>query len=926
MLSSLNLKLDSTDIISCTVANGQKCSSLGSLIVPFQLQDRVKLIKTLVIPSLPHTLILGADFWRAMEIVPDLRHGAWKFSNSSENFIDSVALQSQTTLTPDESKQLLRLVEKSFTEMGDELGCTTLVEHEIKTTSPPIKQRYYPVSPIMQSHIDKELDKLISQNIVEKSTSPWSSPIILVKKKDQSFRFCVDYRKLNKVTERDAYPLPYISATLDKLRDARYLSSLDIKSAYFQVPLSESSRPLTAFTVPNRGLFQFRRLPMGLANSPATFQRLIDRVLGPELEPHVFVYLDDIIIVTQTFEKHLTILAEVFKRLKDANLTLSKEKCFFCRPELRYLGYVIDCNGLHVDPDKIKAILNIPSPTCVSEVRRIIGLASWYRRFVPDFSTLTAPLSNLLRKNKPFIWNELCENSLKTLKEQLITAPVLSCPDFSLPFTVQTDASGFGIGAVLTQQHPEGEKVVCYLSRSLNRNERNYSTTERECLAVLWAIEKLRPYIEGSKFTVVTDHYSLVWLNNLQSPTGRLARWAIRLQQYDYDIVHRKGKEHVVPDALSRSVPIIDSVTTSSLVPSGNNPSSHLPPTIPAQDKWFDKIKINVTKHPRKYSAWRIVNEKLYKHVSPRYPELTREYECWREVIPRNNRRKLVSDVHNSLCHPGVFKTFHKICEDYYWPKMRADVASFVRHCKVCQSIKPEQKRPIGLMLSAQTSISRPFELICADLVGPLPKSKAGHQHILVVADCFSKFPLIFPLRTATHSKIVKLIEEQVFLVFGCPRAIIVDNGVQFRSKEFVKLMKTYNVTIKYTALYHPQANPCERINKVLKTMLRSLVSENHRDWDIHLAKVGYAIRSTKHEVTGFTPNFINFGREISLKGEPLKNDVPIQFDRSDINEQRLVGFNRIYEDVKSRLAKAYDQNKSFMIYAEDPLSFWKMN
>lgn len=906
ILGKLNLALNTSDVTSCTVANGEKCQSLGSINVPFQLKDRVKIVKALVIPSLAHTLILGADFWKAMGLVPDLRHGEWKFSNLPETYVDSIALQSQTELSPSQSKQLHELVENAFREMGDSLGCTNLVEHEIKTSSAPIKQRYYPVSPIMQAHIDRELNKLLSQGIVERSESPWSSPIILVKKKDQTYRFCVDYRKLNMVTERDAYPLPYISSTLDKLRDARYLSSLDIKTAYFQVPLAESSRPLTAFTVPNRGLFQFKRLPMGLANSPATFQRLIDRILGPELEPYVFVYLDDIIVVTQTFEKHIEMLTEVFKRLKKANLTLSKEKCCFCRPELTYLGYVVDCNGLHVSPEKIQAIIDIPAPSCVSEVRRFIGLASWYRRFVPDFSTLVAPLSNLLRKNKPFHWDRTCENSFKSLKEHLISAPILSCPDFSLPFTIQTDASGFGIGAVLTQQSPKGENVICYLSRSLTKNERNYTTTERECLAVLWAIEKLRPYIEGSKFTVVTDHYSLAWLNRLQSPTGRLARWAIRLQQYDYEIIHRKGKDHIVPDTLSRSVPVIDLVNTTTNAPT-KRPSS---PEI--QDKWYLKLVEKVTNNPRKFSAWRLASNKLYKQIKPKYPELAGEADFWREVVPRNNREKLIHDFHNSSCHTGTFKTFNKLAGKYYWPKMRHDVASFIRRCKVCHSIKPEQKRPSGLMLSSQTSISRPFELLCADLVGPLPRSKAGYQYILVVADCFSKFPLMFPLRNAKAPQIVKLIEEQVFLVFGCPRAIIVDNGSQFHSNEFVNLMKSFNVTIKYTALYHPQANPCERINKVLKTMLRSFVSDNHRTWDTGLAKVGCAIRSARHEVTGLTPNFIIFGREISLQGDKFDGDVAIQFDRTNITDERARGFSRIYSDVKSRLSKAYDQSKKF--------------
>lgn len=916
VIKSLNLPFKDKNTVHCTVANGQDCVGVGSIDIPFQVQDRIKIVNTLVIPSISHALILGADFWRQMGIVPDLRHGSWTFSSNTV-IVDSVALHSQSELVSDQLSKLNSLVSDAFQNMGNSLGCTTLVEHEIKTASAPIKQRYYPVSPVMQSHINRELDKLLEQDIVERSNSPWSSPILLVRKKDNSYRFCVDYRKLNQCTERDAYPLPYVSATLDRLRDARYLSSLDIKSAYFQVPLTEASRPLTAFTVPNRGLFQFRRLPMGLANSPATFQRLIDRVLGADLEPYVFCYLDDIIIVTQTFDKHLEILTEVFKRLKTAGLTVAKEKCFFCRSELKYLGYIVDRNGLRVDPDKISAILNIPVPTCVSEVRRIIGLASWYRRFVPNFSALTAPLCNLLRKNKKFIWDDSCDESFRLLKEHLISAPVLSCPDFSLPFTIQTDASGYGIGAVLSQQQDGAEKVICYLSRSLNRNERNFSTTERECLAVLWAIERLRPYIEGSHFTVVTDHHSLVWLNRLQTPSGRLARWAIKLQQYDYHIIHRKGKDHIVPDTLSRSVPIIDTINVS--VPTrvtkesvkDTDLCSDQSEFLDIGDKWYMKLIQQVQNKPSKFPQWRISGKHLYKYIKVRYPELAQDADYWRLVVPRSERQKLVRETHDLLCHAGSYKTFHKLAEVYYWPKMRYDVAAFIRYCKTCLSVKPEQKRPSGLMLSAQTTVSQPFELLCADLVGPLPKSCSGFQYILVVADCFSKFPLLFPLRVATASNVCKAIEDHVFLMFGSPKAIIVDNGVQFRSKEFTKLMNAYKVSVKYTALYHPQANPCERINRVIKTMLRCYVSDNHRTWDKHLPRVASAIRSAKHEITGLTPNFIVFGRELPTQCNTVTLNDPISFDRTTIDEERTNGFNRVYLDVQKRLARAYSHSKS---------------
>lgn len=325
----------------------------------------------------------------------------------------------------------------------------------------------------MQEHINKELDDMLEKGIVEKSSSGWSSPILLVKKKNETYRFCVDYRKLNAVTERDSYPIPYVSHTLSKLKDAHYLSTLDIKSAYWQVSVATESRPYTAFKVPGRGLYQFCRMPFGLHNAPATWQRIMDTVLGPELEPNVFVYLDDIVVITQTFDKHLEILEEVFRRLREANLTVSFDKCRFCRAEMEFLGYVVDKNGLRVNPDKVKAMLEIPTPKNVREVRRVVGTFSWYRRFIPNFSSVISSITDLLKKNRKFVWTLECEKAFQQMKEHLVAAPVLSCPDYNLPFEIQTDASAYGVGAVLVQPHKDGDRVIVCLSRSLSKHEKN---------------------------------------------------------------------------------------------------------------------------------------------------------------------------------------------------------------------------------------------------------------------------------------------------------------------------------------------------------------------------------------------------------------------------------------------------------------------
>lgn len=298
ILEELGLKLSKTDKVPCTMASGTACSCLGSVTVPIRLMDKVKLIDILVVPELHHTLIPGLDFWKLMEIIPNLHRNGWKFDASAINSPTTEGfVVSKSELTPDEQHILDSFVKVKFNLMKTSLGRTSLVEHEIITDFSPIKQRYYPVSPMVQKHIDEKLHKMLDLGVVEKSTTSWSAPIILVPKKEGAYRFCVDFRKLNRVTKKDAYSLPYVSAILDRLRGAKYLSSLDIKSAYWQVPMKETSKEYTAFTIPGRGLYHFTRMPFGLCNAPTVWQRLIHKVIGADFEPHAFVYLDDIIVI-----------------------------------------------------------------------------------------------------------------------------------------------------------------------------------------------------------------------------------------------------------------------------------------------------------------------------------------------------------------------------------------------------------------------------------------------------------------------------------------------------------------------------------------------------------------------------------------------------------------------------------------------------
>lgn len=894
------------DIGSCRVANEEMCEVIGTVEVPFCLENRLKTLRVYIVPALPHTLVLGMDFWLSMEIVPDFKNKSWSFNNSYDsrltNSLCSISTENKNrTLSEKQLLQLNTLVDNYFANMKKPLGKTSLIEHKIILTDPqPIKLRPYRVSPAIQEKIDKEIKSMLDDDVIEPSKSAFSFPVIMVPKKEKgSYRFCVDYRQLNKVTKKDAYPIPFISGILDMLGHARYISSVDVKSAFFQVPVAVESREYTAFSVPGRGLYQFKRMPFGLANSPATFQRLMDRVLGSELEPFAFVYLDDIIIVTDSFEKHLQVLESVFNRLTESGLTLSREKCKFCQSELKYLGYVVDEQGLHCDPDKVKAILEIPTPKNPTEIRRLIGTASWYRRFIPNFSGMIAPITALLRKNKKWEWTEDCEDSFRKIKDCLVSSPILSCPDFTKPFQLQTDASAYGIGAVLSQISDDGEQVIAYVSRSLSRTERNYSTVERENLAIVWSIEKLRAYLEGYTFTVVTDHHSLTWLYKLPQPTGRLARWIMRLQQFDFHVIHRKGADNIVPDMLSRTVPNIDKVDIRG---PGNEVAA-------VRDKWYLKQIQLVEEHPLNYPLWRVTNNKLYKHVANRYSRLIGPENDWKLVVPKEDRREILIKSHDDpkSGHAGIYKTFQRISTNYYWPKLKCDVSKYVRTCKTCLASKPDQQFPAGL-LCGRPSVKRPWELVSVDIVGPLPKSTNGFRYILSIQDYFSKFCIFQPMRTATSKTICKILEDHVLLLFGVPKTLLTDNGKQFVSHEFKNFAKSYGVKVIHTANYHPQANACERQHRTLKTMLRSYVADNHRKWDQFLQKVACAIRTSVSESTKVTPFLMNFGREIIIDGNDHSNRILNDDDEPTDKSKEL---EKLFTDVRQRLDKAFQNSKN---------------
>jgi hypothetical protein len=886
-------------------------------------------IRVYYVPDLQHSVILGCDFCRLFGLKIDF--AGHKIEVASD--IVRVPECDAVTECGADRHEITEIIRKNLDLLSNDgkLGRTHKMTVTIDTGEAlPIKQRPYWWSPYMLAEVNKEIDRMLENNVISPSDSPWSSPILLVKKSSGEYRLCFDGRRLNAVTKRDSYPLPRVDRILSMLRGAKYISSIDLKNAFWQIPLDSESRPKTAFAIPGRGLFHFNVLPFGLTNAAQRQQCLMDRIFGPELEPHVFVYLDDLIIIAPTFEKHVQVLREVIRRLRDAKLTVNAKKCQLFRSSLKYLGFIVDEHGLGTDPDKVAAMVSYPVPKTSTEIKRFVGMCSWYRRFIPHFSTLMSPINALLtgkRKRQKTEWTPEAQEAFQKIKDALVSAPVLSSPDFSKPFVIQTDASNTGLGAVLTQDLDGDERVIAYASRSLTKAERNYSVTERECLAVLFALEKFRPYVEGTHFTIVTDHYSLLWLNRMKDPAGKLARWSVKLNQFSFDLVHRKGKLNVVPDALSRLPAEIAAVDIDSFL--GVN--------LNDLDESYTRLRDNIIANPQRNPSWKVENGFVYRFV-PNKIVLPGNVPEWKLLVPRNQRTKILESCHDAptSAHFGYYKTLSRLSINHFWPKMRRSVIRYVRNCKVCNEQKAPNTARAGLM-GKEKKVQFPWQMISVDLIGPLPTSTKGYSYLLVIVDWFTKYVVLFPLRKATSSKVTECIENGIFLVYGVPQFILVDNGKQFVGNEFVKTCENYKVQkIWFTAKYHPQSNPVERYNRTVGTAIRSYVKGAHKKWDAEVARIGYAIRTAVNEVTGFSPAFLNFGRVVPCTGEfygkvAENPETLTTADRED-HAKNLEHLKTILQDVTQHLHKAHERNeRSYNLRKRDAEFFvgdkvWKRN
>ncbi|XP_077378012.1 uncharacterized protein LOC144019084 [Festucalex cinctus] len=894
-------------------------------------------------------------------------------------FTATVSLQESTISTPKEAPQVdlsmltgeeqvevrsvLQKYSSVFSVHDGDLGCTNLISHNIPLLDDvPVRQRYRRIPPSEYEDVKAHINQLLEAQVIKESSSPYASPIVLVRKKDGSLRLCVDYRLLNSKTRKDAFPLPRIEESLDALCGARWFSTIDLASGYNQVPVSEPDQHKTAFCTPF-GLFEFNRMPFGLCNAPSTFQRLMQRMFGDQQGQSLLLYLDDIVVFSSSVAQHLQRLELVLGRLQKEGLKAKLEKCNFFQKEVKYLGHVISSEGVSTDPDKIDAVSKWRQPSRVSELRSFLGFASYYRRFVQGFAQLAAPLHRLVaeltskktrRGSEQALgaaWTAQCEASFEALKARLVSAPVLTYADFSRPFILEVDASCSGLGAVLSQETDRGVQPVAYASRGLRPTERNmdnYSSMKLEFLALKWAMtEKFREYLLGHKCLVFTDNNPLSYLQ-----TAKLGatehRWAAQLAAFDFDIKYRTGRSNRNADALSRqyssSSGWVESIV-STAVPSGVQhavypgervvatqgvvsacpfSSSADIRTLQEADPLIKEFLVFWRRQAQPTAVERPQVSKAVMALVRQWDRLVeREGVLYRQifqpdggiqllqlVLPAVLKQETMTCLHQDHGHQGIDRTTDLVRQRCYWPGMASDIKQWVQQCDRCQVAKDSGSVPHSFM--GHLFASEPNEILAIDFT-LLEPSRGGFENVLVMTDVFSKYTIAVPTRDQRASTVAHVLLTEWFYKFGVPSRLHSDQGRSFESALLHQLCCLYEVAKSRTTPYHPAGNgQCERFNRTLHNLLRALPISRKRDWVSCLPQVLFAYNTTPHQSTGESPFYLMFGREPRLPIDFLLGRVqdPVRREVQDWVVEHQARLHVAFEGAKERLFAAAARRK----------------
>jgi len=692
-------------------------------------------------------------------------------------FIQTVESPQFSTQVRQGLRDLLSDHADTFARDSKDLGFCNVLQHDIDTgDARPIEQspRRPPLAAC--SAEDQILDEMLESGVIEPSCSLWASPVCLVKKKEGTYRFCVDYRRVNSVSNKDAFPIPDIQDAIDHLRGAKYFATFDLLSGYWQLGLTERAKERSAICT-RRDLYQFTRMPFGLAGAPSSFCRLMSIVLRDLLYKVCLCYLDDIIIFARTPEELLERLRTVLNRLKEVGLKLKPSKCALFQTQIHFLGHLISEHGVDPQPDKIKAIQEWPRPRCVKEVCAFYDLASYYRKFVKGFATIAEPLTKLTKKNVRFEWSDEAQTAFDTLKQALQDATSLAYPHPNIPCIVDSEASDVAIGAVLSQVIDGVERPIVFFSKVMNATQRNYCLTRRELLAVIAALQHFRHYLLGNKVVLRTDHHSLKWLNTFKRPEGIMARWVETLAEFDFTIEHRPGRLHCNADGVSRPIckqcygkttktPWVDELdhAVELTEPLGLGALFWAPEhsaedivALQAEDEdlapvldWLETDHVPDADELRSHSlitrtlwsqkAELEFRENVLVRVLPDRTQL---------VVPQTIRKALFDQTHSGplAAHLGAEKTLAQLKQHYFWPQMRKDVETWYRQCVDCARGQGSPKRPHGKL--KKVIVGEPLDVDAIDILSGLPSNPENFKYILVVTDYFTKWSEAYALKDA---------------------------------------------------------------------------------------------------------------------------------------------------------------------------------
>ncbi|KZV39307.1 peroxidase 64 [Dorcoceras hygrometricum] len=703
---------------------------------------------------------------------------------------------------------------KQYKELFDvprTLPPTRTQDHAIrlKEGHGPVQVRPYRYAHHQKDEIEKMVSEMMQSGIIQPSCSPFSSPVILVKKKDGSWRFCVDYRALNEATITDKFPMPIIDELLDELHGAVWFSKLDMRSGYHQIRVRPEDVCKTAFRT-HEGHYEFLVMPFGLKNAPATFQATMNEILKPFLRKCVLVFLDDILIFSTDWETHLKHLREVLDILEQHQLLLHKKKCVFGLRQVEYLGHIISGEGVAMDPGKVAAVEQWPKPTSTKEVRGFLGLTGYYRKFIRDYGKIAKPLTDLLKKDS-LGWNDDAQGAFELLKKAISTAPVLRMPDFKQQFVIECDASGRGVGAVLTQDG----RPVAYFSKALASRSLSKSTYEKELMALVLAIQHWRPYLLGRKFLVMTDHRSLTSLMKQRVTTPDQQHWMRKLLGFEFEIRHKAGVNNGAADALSR---VEGELELQGISGPEWLEIQELNAAV-QQDPFLGEVTHKLVTGERNVGSYSLSNGVLL-HKG-------------KIVLPRNSvwTAKILLETHATPTggHSGAFRTLKRAAATFFWKGMKADVAQFVAQCEVCQKHKYETTKPSGFLQPLPIPVAI-WEDIALDFIVGLPKSK-GFEVIMVVVDRLSKYAHFIPLKHPFTAKgVAEMFSREIAKLHGPPKSIVSDRDPIFMSNFWTEFFRLQGTLLKMSSSYHPQTDgQTEVLNRCLETYLRCFSSEQPR-------------------------------------------------------------------------------------------------